>query len=223
MSLEDWDPELTSDGLVDLVSPPTYFSNDWNYAFHQDPGIGEALLNELEGLMGSLEGVAPSDADGLHTVLLRRLPRLWKWIVDWWYSKECIERIPGLVDRFLKLSPVLMQVRPAAPRINVYLREATRCYLYELSSASVALARAALEAGLDEHLQRRLGHVPNLDLAGKISQAARFNLLRRETASFADSVRHAANQVLHEEPCSEQQAFDVLIQARKALIELYEH
>ena len=57
------------------------------------------------------------------------------------------------------LKPVLAGQVPSA-EVSLYLREATRCYLYGFFQGSTALCRAALEAGINELLQRRFSRTP---------------------------------------------------------------
>ena len=74
------------------------------------------------------------------------------------------------MSRFVRLSPVLVGVIPAK-EVTVYLREGTRCFIYGFFQASIALCRAALEAGLNDHFQRKTGATPQMDLSGKIKGA----------------------------------------------------
>jgi len=103
-------------------------------------------------------------------------------------------------------------------------RHATdRTYIYGFFQASIALCRAALEAGLNELLKRSMGTTPRMDLIGKINQASRFKLLDSMSASEAHEVRKAARTVLHEKPASQSLAFDTVARARGVLIKMYEN
>lgn len=116
--------------------------------------LGEDLreaTSSLEGFTGKLEKDIVD--------LLYRYPEIRKHMVDDFYSHEVVANIPGMVNRFLRLCPVLVGVIPSR-EVSLYLREATRCFIYGFFQASIALCRAALEAGLNEHLERRLGSVP---------------------------------------------------------------
>jgi hypothetical protein len=168
----------------------------------------------------SLEGFAESAGNKLID-LWRKDPENWRWAVDDYYSREAVDNIRKTVGRFLKLSPVLVGVVPSS-EVNIYLREATRCYIYGFFQASIALCRAALEAGLNELLKRRMGMTPQMKFAPKISQAGRFKLLNSFSTAEAHEVRKAARTVLHEKPVSQFLAFDTLARTRGVLLKMYQ-
>lgn len=168
----------------------------------------------------SLEGFSESAAHKLIT-LSGEHPNNWQWAVDEFYSREAVSNIRKNVSRFLKLREVLVGTIPSS-EVNVFLREATRCYIYGFFQASIALCRAALEAGLNELLKRKMGHAPRMDLVAKINQASTFKLLDPLSASEAHEVRKAAGTVLHEKPASQALAFDTVARTRGVLITMYE-
>src|ERR1051326_1238754 len=65
------------------------------------------------------------------------------WHLDDHYSRRMVGEVQNLVRRTLKLQRLVVAKTPAA-EVNVYLAEATRCYVFGLWQASVALARSAL-------------------------------------------------------------------------------
>src|SRR5437879_1076020 len=131
-------------------------------------------------------------------------------------------RIPEITDRFEKLSPILTRVTHRKEE-NVYLREATQCYLYGFFQASTALFRTALETGLRDFCARKLGSEPGVTviLDDLVTRAVRFHLLSQESGAMASRVRKIANRVVHDEPIGEGQAFEVLVQTRRVLEEIY--
>jgi len=149
-------------------------------------------------------------------------PELWDWIIDDHYSREVVANIRGMVNRFLKLSQVPAGIIPSS-EVTIYLREATRCYAYGFSQASIALARAALEAGLNEYLRRKVKAGVALKLMEKIKAAERFKLIDRSCAALAEDVSKAAGMVLHQKPASDSLAFDTLSRTRGVLLALYEN
>jgi len=183
----------------------------------------EKIKKMIKVATSSLEGF--TQPDFLRIIeLLRHSKDDWEWFADDFYTREVVANVPSMVSRFVSLSPVLVGVVPSEEP-STYLREASRCFIYGFFLAAIALARAALEAGLN----RRLGIVVPLakdkTLYEKIECAARSSpqLLSPETASLAHNVRTAANEVLHDEPTMQQdQAFGVLVQTRGVLKELYE-
>src|SRR5262249_41147087 len=154
----------------------------------------------------SLEGFAPTDSREVME-FWNRNPGHWKWAVDEHYSRETVNAIPAIVERFLSLTPVLAG-RVPSPEVSVYLREATRCYLYRFFQGSTGLCRAALEAGINELLQQRFGNVSGVDLVDKLRQLERFHVLDAATSSDAHLVRKAGGSVLHRPPTPAKEAFE---------------
>lgn len=162
-------------------------------------------------------------AGGIHkeTRSWKSSPESLRWILDDFYTREALAKVPVTVERFLRLGPVLVGIIPSK-EVSIYLREASQCFIHGFFQASIALARAAVEAGLNEHLQRRLGAVPGADLVKKIDLAARFKLVTLAGADLGHAVRKNARDVLHRKPAKDGLAFDTIVQARGFLKELYE-
>jgi len=208
----DW---FQSDQLDVYVDAERAWKNTW--AAH--PETGDQVRELLESVIHSLEGLSSPKVEQLHEIL-RGWPQLWTWSVDWWYCKDAIDRIPEITTRFGKLEPILTRVTPSA-EANLYLREASQCFLYGFFQGSTALSRAAMEAGLNDHLKRKLGSVPDVSLNQKVRQAARFSMISAPTEGMANEVIAAAGMVLHDSPTSGSLAFDTLSRARGGLKELY--
>ena len=170
--------------------------------------------------VSSLEGFSPQEVESVLSIF-KKDAELWRWAVDNFYTREVVEGVHGMVNRFLRLTPVLAGVIPSS-EVKVYLRESSRCFIYGFFQASIALSRAALEAGLNDSLREKLGKIPEVELAQKINQAARLKLVSAAGASLANSGRIAARDVLHRKPAKENTAFDALVQSRGFLGELYE-
>ena len=167
----------------------------------------------------SLEGFTSATADHLVEFWLKN-PDHWRWAIDDHYSRRSVKEVPNIVRRFLKLTPALVGRIPNS-EVSTYLREATQCFLYGFFQSTTALSRAALEAGVNELLQRRLGAIPNADLVDKLKQLDRFGILTSEASNDAHTVRKAGAVVLHKATVSESQALDSLIRTRKTLAVLY--
>jgi hypothetical protein len=105
--------------------------------------------------------------------------------------------------------------------VSLYLREATQTFIHGFFQASTALSRAALEAGINEHLKAKLGRVPNAELVAKIDQLERFKVIRADVSKEAHLVRKAGGFVLHRSPAPEKLAYETLLEARRVLMELY--
>lgn len=201
-------------------------SNHFNRLISElDEEISETERKEMEDwrkeigrAVKSLEGFAESQAQGL--LQLWREEHIWDQIADDYYSREAVSAIRQIAERFRKLAPVLVGRIPSK-EVCVYLREATRCFIYGFFQASIALSRAALEAGLNEHIGRKFGPVSQMELAKKIDLASRWKLVSGQSASMAHDVRRAARRVLHQEPVKENLAFDTLVRARGVLKNLF--
>lgn len=181
--------------------------------------LGKAIREAVSSLEGFTEEHGKAIAD-----VLQRDPGGWEYFVDDFYSHEVVANIPGMVSRFVRLSPVLVGVIPSR-EVSAYLREATRCFIYGFFQATIAVCRAALDAGLNDRLEDAILALPELTLCEKIKRAGQGEdpLLTPETASLAHDVRKTANDVLHGEPTLQQDAtFGVLVQTRAVLKELYE-
>lgn len=172
-------------------------------------------------MMESLEGFAEPRVIELLKVFRQDFPDIWRSTADAFYSREAVASIPKDVTRFLRLSPVLVGVIPSK-EVSVYLREASRCFISGFHQATIALSRAALEAGLNDHFERKLGASPQMDLVGKIRGALKFKLINPRAERLADKIRKTGNRVLHQESASENVAFDILRDTRAFLMELYE-
>jgi hypothetical protein len=179
----------------------------------------EDWRKEIGEAVKSLEGFGENQANTL--VRHWEEEHLWNQIADDYYSREAVSAIPQIVERFRRLVPVLVGKIPSK-EVSVYLREASRCYIYGFFQASIALSRAALEAGLNEYFRRKLGSVPHIELANKIDQAGRWRLIGGEYTSMAHEVRRIASRVLHQQPVKENPAFDTLVKTRGVLKELFE-
>ena len=83
-----------------------------------------------------------------------------------------------------------------------YLAQATRCWLFGLEAASVALSRAALELALREVIRRHPNVEPPPDKRGweltdLIQAAYRLRILDNTLRQMAHEVRLTANGILH--------------------------
>jgi hypothetical protein len=144
-------------------------------------------------------------------------------LLDELYCRDVLRQVPGMVKRTRDLKP--LSLAGVSGEIFVYLREAANCYIRELPSAAVALARAAVEAQLREAASRRLGHntVRKKGLRNLLENFRVQRLLTPEKRKLAHKVRMVANNVLHNnEPSNSSEALEVLEAARLVVLELRE-
>ena len=211
------DPEwLTSDDIA-----PSLFESRWERMFVDIADVKtQDVREQLERVVLSLEGLSKPGARKIMK-WVEKNPDLWAWMIDWWYSRDAVLRIPQLTARFAKLAPAIVgTIRNI--ETNAYLRESTRCFLYGFFQASVVLARAALESALNDVLKRNLHSVPSMDLNGKINGAIRLNILSSRLGPAAHKVRNSANGVLHDKQIGEDGAFGRLKDVRAVLLNLYD-
>jgi len=142
-------------------------------------------------------------------------------VLDEYYCRDSLKNVPSIVERTLKLKHVSLS--GISPSEFVYLREAAKCYIYGLSNAAVALARAAMEECLDNKLAESRGRklVEDLNLEFVIDDLARTKTLSREGRARAHKVRIAANQVLHDDAAGAPDALAVIEGARAVILEMF--
>lgn len=173
------------------------------------------LLDTLR--VDSVESVLPEKLSMIVRVLHSPKDVL-EYSLDDLYSRYFLREVPKIVKRALKLEPLFIE-KPIGERVEIYLREATRAYLFGLFQASIALARSALEESLKRHLKER--GLPMLaqsdELLALLRAAALSKLLDSSLLQSAHDVRKAANDVLHGSLRGDLDALDVLIKARKVL------
>jgi len=119
-----------------------------------------------------------------------------------------LNRLLGGVSKKLQKLELLPIINQAPDRTREYLAEATRCYLFKLDTACIAMCRACLEDTLNESLtdemrdewvkeiqaKKQKSHQPNL--YALIEVCAKHGILGgyKDDAHY---VREAGNQILH--------------------------
>jgi len=191
----------------------------------------EELMESVEGLFGNTTSTMftlhdfsrkllsnyPAASEILETergILERHLDDCW--------SRLLVSEIPRMVARAIQLEPMSIVPNPHADQ-NPYLREATRCYLYGLFNASVALSRSALEQALSSTIPTLLQGAAGGDTLSALIKTARRSILKQapEVCNAADQVRKVANGIVHGQTCKERAAFRVLKDTRGIIVYLY--
>lgn len=140
-------------------------------------------------------------------------------MLDEYYSKQLLAEVPGIVDRVMVLKP--LESAQSVPRqVNVYLQQATRAFLAGLWDGTVALARACLEAVLEDRIGQYIGH-QNRDLSDWISEAQRRRLITNAQLKKARIIQGLGNMVLHEKSASDAEARESVNALRDILGGLY--
>jgi hypothetical protein len=151
---------------------------------------------------------------------VREPPEFLEWALDMCYTREVLRLIPKLVKRTMKLSFILPGKFPSDPT-NVFLREASRAYIFGFWQASVAMSRAALEQGLRDRLRDRLGGGAEAKLYQLVKMAVGAGLLDKTHSELANKVELAGNEILHGKPGTDRTAWEALLAARGALVHLF--
>jgi len=156
---------------------------------------------------------------GLDDEMARKIDKLFSetkvsldYHIEHFYVSNMLERIPKMVGRTMKLSPI-MQKKTIPGGVDVYWREATRTYVYGFWDASVAMSRAAIESALRPALKERAGQSPDT-LREVVAASLRWGILDKPSREMADKVVPAANRVLHRKPAGEAEAWDTLCASR---------
>src|SRR5262249_28310274 len=114
--------------------------------------------------------------------------------------------------------PIIV-TKPPQGSANVYLQEAVRSHIHGLHQGAVSLARAAIEQGLREKVP--FANENRWTLDELIDAAVKFKSLTGLHAQMATEVQLAGNSVVHRQPCTANQASDVLTKTRAVLEQLF--
>lgn len=139
--------------------------------------------------------------------------------LEHFYVRDMLSRIPKMVGRFLRLSHMVAG-RPVPREVEIYLKEATRTYVYGFWHASVALSRAAVEHGLRQAVIKQTGQNQNT-MRELVAAGLRWGLLDKPSADLTDTVITCGNRVLHREPANAEGAWEALCAARGVLTRLF--
>lgn len=186
-----------------------------NYLKYDDPSEDREMEEFLRAIQNSFEGInPPKDAQIMESM---RQHGALNHLLESHYMRDMCQRVPKMIKRTVKLT-MLQAANPPSPESGVYLREATRTYIFGFWQSTIALSRAALEIALRERLGSQ-GAAPKLkDL---IDLARRRNLLDGGTYELAKRVEFAANDVLHRRSGSDKQAWDSLCALRGVLTHVF--
>jgi putative methionine-R-sulfoxide reductase with GAF domain len=179
----------------------------------------EELAERMTGyLLGRLEGFGDETAQRIES-LFKEVGTSLSYEFEHLYVRDMLTRIPKMVARTMKLSQVITREDPSG-WVGIYLKEATRCYIFGFWDASVALCRAAVEQGVREVVRKKLNQSP-ANLTQTVKLADRSRLLDKSTSHLAGKVILMGNRVLHGSPTNERGAWDVLCAARGVLQHLF--
>ncbi|HEV2399924.1 MAG TPA: hypothetical protein VGS27_23485 [Candidatus Sulfotelmatobacter sp.] len=177
----------------------------------------KSLRNLVEGLEGFGDNAT---AKWLH-LNIERHPKIVEYLLDEFYTRDFLKKARKMVDRTIQLTAMIPKSTPDKG-VNLYLREATRCYIGGFWDSSVALSRTTLEIALRHRLKEGQGFLPTDD---KFETVIEYAYLCRVIDSLhhemAEDVRKKGNDVVHGSPANEDIAGRVLSNTRGVLEYLY--
>jgi len=143
-------------------------------------------------------------------------------LFDDFYTRDFLKRAGSIVDRTMRISAMAPKATPDH-RVNLFLREASRCFIHGFWSSSVALSRAALELALKQGLKSRLGgFIPTEDdLQILLEYAHQFRVIDDAGFEMGDQVRKTGNKILHGSHADEDLAWDTVWRVRGVLKVIY--
>jgi hypothetical protein len=155
---------------------------------------------------------------------LQKHPKILEYVLDEFYTRDFLKNARKLVARTMLLTPMKPKAKPEGG-VNLYLREATRCYVFGLWDSSVALSRAAVERALKDRLKEQLGNNMPIGDDGLMKRlldyAYKMRLIDGAHLTMGEKVRVAGNKVLHGAHAHENDAGESLASARGVLSQLY--
>lgn len=213
--------ETNSRYLWNLLYAPGDFISEEDV--RETDEIDKDLLESVEGFCSGNKPNFFAIAQWLRDSLRIDTRRELAWDLDACFTRTLLKQILEIVDRAIRLEPVVVGEEPRGS-LNVYLREATRAYLFGLFIASVALSRSALEEALEDRVPCLLQNTTSNEKLKHLIRAARTirpMVLNEETYLVADKVRRSANKVVHGEACTAGKALEILQDARTVLRFMY--
>jgi hypothetical protein len=189
-----------------------------DYPSEKDREMVELFRNVTRIIVASREAFAGKRLDEIEE-LVKKAPDFFSDQLDDFITRLLLKDVPGMVGRVMKLSRLDAATSPSNTTA-VYVQEAVRTYIYGFTQASVAISRAALEQALKERLGRQGdgSFIPFQDL---VEEAKRWNILDATTARQVRDTAKKADRVLHERPTDQEGTWEVLIEVRGLLQEIY--
>ena len=192
---------------------------DYFHEYPEDKEFAVRLEKAVSAFIDAIETFSDQKLEAVF-LFLQELPNLLQDRIDEHFTKLLIQKVPTFVERFTRLSIIQLTVLPKN-EVRIYMQEATRCFVFGFNQASIALSRAAMEFSLRDRFQNMFSKTPDSSLNDMLQSRFISQLLKR-TYNEARDVQFFANRVVHEQPATEQIAFDVLVKARMVIRELYD-
>lgn len=151
-------------------------------------------------------------------------------LLDAHFTTQELQRIPGIIERWKNLQAFQVALLPGE-RITHYLRQATTCYLYGLSTAAAILCRTVLQfalewklgtlGGMDLSKMDRRDGLNNLITIAERTTTGKTRILPPELARKARSIQKAGSAAAHKGTCSESKALTTIKGTGEVLAHIY--
>jgi hypothetical protein len=221
----DW-RDLTEGEFISESDLSAYLTLHSKYLISEMENLHEVADSEewrrvLKKLVEGLEGFSDAQTASWLRANLEKHPKIMEYVLDEFYVRRFLKSARKMVDRTMKLSAMTPRATPN-PEVNVYLREATRCWIAGLWQSSVALSRTTLEIALRNRLKEGHGFLPTDDkFETVIEYAYMCRVIDHAHHEMAEDVRKRGNGVVHGSPANEDLAARILSNTRGILHQLY--
>lgn len=175
----------------------------------------------LKKLVEGLEGFGDEPSALWLRSTFEKHPKLIDYLLDEFYTLDFLGKVQKMVERTTKLAAMIPRRTPGLG-VNIYLREASRCYVAGFWESSVALSRSTLEIALRHRLQEEAGSRPPHDKFESILEDAHVSgVIDEAHCAMATEVYERGNDVLRGSPANEELAERMLWNARGVLDYIY--
>ena len=207
---------LSRECLIHINQLDLEYARD--YPTHEDQETVDTFRAVTRLTLASREGFTGEGFDAVEE-LVQKSPDFITDELDDFLTRLLLEEVPAMAERIIKLSRLDATIRPSNTTAG-YIQEAVRTYVYGLPQASVAISRAALEQGLKERLGRQ-GDGVFIRFQDLVDEAKKWKIIDVTTARQVRDTANKADRVLHERPADHNGAWDVLIEVRGLLQQIY--
>jgi hypothetical protein len=155
-----------------------------------------AWIELQKELLKSLEGFSPEQSARWLTLNVERRREILANMFDELYTRDFLAKTKKVVERTMRLTAMIPKATPDHG-VNLYLREATRCFIFGFWDSSVALSRATLELALKDRLKSKRLKPTDDHLPVLLDAAHKAHLIDGAHYQKGDRVRLDGKRVLH--------------------------
>jgi hypothetical protein len=223
----DWrdltEEEFVSDSTLmsDLLTLPSSHLASKIGDLYESDVESEEWRKSLKKLVEGLEGFGIEATARWLRLNIEKHRKIVEYLLDEFHTREFLKNARKIVDRTIQLTAMIPKSTPDKG-VNLYLREATRCYISGFWESSVALSRTTLEIALRRRLKEQEGFLPTDDKFETVIEYAYLcRVIDHVHHEMAEDVRKKGNDVVHGSAANEDIAGRVLSNTRGVLGYLY--